>query len=64
MAAVTGDLGTWDDPTEFLSGPEYLNHPRIRFWLYRLFIPVINRRIQRLRVGEHAPHPSEVWGIE
>lgn len=52
MAAVVGDHGAWDEPAEFLTGPDYLNRPgRIKQWLYRLYVPLANRRIRKLRDG-------------
>jgi transglutaminase-like putative cysteine protease len=54
MAAVIGDHGIWDEPAQYLNGSEYLNRVGpIRQWLYRLFLPMINRRVRRLRESEH-----------
>lgn len=50
MGAVVGDDGTWDEPAEFYNQPGYLNRPSvIKQLLYRLYLPVVNRRIRLLR---------------
>jgi hypothetical protein len=50
MAAVSGDDGVWDDPVEFFNGPNYLNTVGpIRRWLYKLYLPLVNARVSRLR---------------
>lgn len=50
MGAVVGDNGTWDEPADFFSGRDYLNRPGlIKQALYRLYLPLANRRIRQLR---------------
>ena len=50
MAAVAGDHGSWDKPEEYLNGPDYLNHPSlVKQWAYRLYLPLVNSRVQKLR---------------
>jgi hypothetical protein len=50
MAAVGEDDGVWDEPAEFYSGAKYLNRVGfVKQWLYRLFLPIINARVRRLR---------------
>ena len=50
MGAVVGDDGSWSEPAEFFQGPDYLNRPNvIERLLYRLYIPLVNRRVRRLR---------------
>ena len=52
MAAVIGDQGIWDEPSEFFDGPNYLNRPSlIKQWLYRLYLPIVNRRIKDIRTS-------------
>lgn len=58
MAAVVGDLGTWDEPLAFLRGPDYLNRPGlIRQWIYRCYLPLANRRVRKLREQEQSSSP-------
>ncbi len=50
MGAVTGDDGIWDEPAAYLNGPDNLNRVGpVRQWMYRLLLPLINRRVRRLR---------------
>lgn len=50
MAAIGKDDGVWEEPSEFYAGPRYLNKVEpVRQWLYRLFLPVVNGRVARLR---------------
>ena len=50
MAAVTGDHGTWDEPAEYYSSPQYQNRPGpIRMFIYRLVVGGANRRVAKLR---------------
>ena len=50
MGAVVGDDGTWNDAADFFNGSRYLNRPGvIKQWLYRLYLPLANRRVRRLR---------------
>lgn len=50
MGAVVGDDGIWDEAADFFNGPDYLNRPGIiRQWLYRLYLPLVNRRVRKLR---------------
>jgi len=52
MGAVVGDHGVWDTPADYLDSPEYLNRPSaIKQILYRLYVPLANRRVRRLRVS-------------
>jgi len=52
MAAVAGDHGVWDKPSEYFSSSDYLNRPgRIKNWLYRLYLHIANRRIRNLRAS-------------
>ena len=38
------------DPGEYFAGPGYLNRPnRSRLLVYRLFLPLINRRVAKVR---------------
>lgn len=54
MAVVVGDQGTWDEPAEFYNGSDYLNRQGfIKRLLYRLYLPIANRRIQKLRESVH-----------
>jgi len=53
MAAVTSDNGTSEQPAEFFKGPDYLNWAGIiRTLLYRLYLPLVNRRVRQLRQSE------------
>lgn len=53
MAAVTDDHGTYADPIEYYTGPQYRNRPgKIKLWLYRRWIEGINDRVRRLRQGQ------------
>lgn len=55
MAAVIGDHGIWEEPVEYLTGPDYLNRPgQIRQYLYRLYLPVANHRVRKLREASHS----------
>ncbi len=50
MGAVVYDDGTCDEPADFFSGPYYLNRPGIiKRALYRLYLPLVNRRVRLLR---------------
>jgi len=50
MAAVVGDQGTTEEPGAFFNSPAYLNRPGlIGRWLYRLYLPIANRRVRNLR---------------
>ncbi len=52
MAVVGKDDGVWDEPLAFYKGPKYLNKVGpVKQWLYRLFLPMINGRVRRLRDG-------------
>jgi len=56
MGAVSDDYGLWDDPAEFLYGPHYLNKTGpVRQMLYRLFLPLVNRRVRQLRLAVNGP---------
>ena len=56
MGAVIGDHGIWTRPSEFLDSAEYLNRPSaLKTWLYRLYLPIVNRRVRLLR-----SHPSRI----
>jgi len=53
MAAVIGDQGTWDEPADFYKSPDYLNSTGlIKRWLYKLYLPIANRRIRKLRASK------------
>ena len=53
MGAVVGDDGTWDEPAGFFNRPDYLNRPGvIKQGLYRLYLPLVNRRVRQLRESE------------
>lgn len=50
MVAVVGDEGTWDEPTDLFNDPDYLNQPGVvKQLLYRLYLPLANRRVRQLR---------------
>ena len=52
MAAVEGDDGVWGDPAQFYAQGDYRNKVGpIRQRLYRMFLPLINGRVARLREG-------------
>jgi len=52
MGAVSDDHGLWDEPAEFLYGPRYLNKTGpVRRVLYRLILPLVNRRVRQLRAA-------------
>ena len=60
MAAVTGDHGVWDDPSDYYASPLYQNRPGfVRMLAYRLMIGGINRKVERLREGS-TNQPSTV----
>jgi len=59
MGAVIGDQGTWEEPTYFFNGPNYLNRPgRIKQWLYRLYLPIANHRVRQLRLSNQLATPK------
>ena len=50
MCAVTEDHGLWDEPSEYYQSTLYRNRPSsIKQFLYRLFIPLVNARIEKIR---------------
>ncbi len=50
MGAVIGDHGVWDRPADYFDSAEYLNRPsHVKQLLYRLYVPLANRRIHELR---------------
>lgn len=50
MAAVTGDHGIWDDPSDYFASPLYRNRPGfLRMLAYRLMIGCVNRNVKTLR---------------
>lgn len=50
MAAVTGDHGVWDEPSDYYATDKYHNRPgRVRLLIYRLIIGRANQRIAELR---------------
>jgi len=50
MAAVNNDQGTWEEAAVFFNGPKYLNSVGFfRQCLYRLYLPLANWRIRKLR---------------
>ena len=50
MAAVTGDHGIWNDPSEYYASPLYQNRPGFwRLLAYRLMIGRVNDKVERLR---------------
>ena len=50
MHAVTEDHGTWDDPIKYYQSNLYRNRPNIfKEILYRIFIPYVNARINKIR---------------
>lgn len=52
MAAVTGDHGVWEDPSDYYASPMYQNGTGpLRMLAYRLMIGRVNRRVERLRQG-------------
>jgi len=60
MGAVVGDDGTTDQPAKFFDGPDYLNRPGpIKQLLYRLYLPLVNRRIRLLRKTEQSGLPQQ-----
>lgn len=53
MAAVTGDHGIWDDPSDYYASPLYQNRPGVlRMLAYRLMIGRVNRKVNKLRSGQ------------
>lgn len=50
MCAVIEDHGVWDDPIEYYQTNLYRNRPNaLKQFLYRLFVPIINARIEKIR---------------
>ena len=50
MCAVTEDHGVWNDPVEYYQSNLYRNRTNVlEQFLYRLFIPLVNKRIQKIR---------------
>ncbi|MBN9228530.1 MULTISPECIES: transglutaminase-like domain-containing protein [Legionella] len=50
MCAVTEDHGVWDEPSEYYQSTLYRNRPSIvKQFLYRLFIHLVNTRIEKIR---------------
>ena len=55
MGAVTNEHGTYDDPIDYYTSPQYRNRPStLKLWLYHLLVGRINRRVRRLRQGQLA----------
>ncbi|HEN5573913.1 TPA: transglutaminase family protein [Legionella pneumophila] len=50
MCAVTEDHGIWNDPIEYYQSNLYRNRPNfLKQFIYRLFIPLVNHRIEKIR---------------
>ncbi len=50
MCAVIEDHGVWDEPVEYYQSKLYKNRPSaMKQFFYRLFIPLVNARIEKIR---------------
>lgn len=50
MCAVIEDHGVWDDPIEYYQSDLYKNRPNsVKQFLCRLFVPLVNARIEKIR---------------